>query len=231
MNMTKKLLTVFFAFLFAIILSACGRSTGGDEDDLRELLDDIEASVASWDVFSYHRMFHRFHGTGYLSIVESKHIDDLEGRIMMRSWNLADEDVEKERYWIYIEDGVAYVYYDDLMGEEETYTKYEDPAQYESDLPDVRQDLSLSLYLIRRALNEDYYDTLFEELEIEYDRESGEFDVWVKVDDRGTTQEWRTYGDLENINIESPYENVGTLLFEKKDFFEDFEGIDKTKFE
>jgi len=228
--MAKKLLTGFLLLLTAVFLTAC-RGSGGDEEDLQELLDDIEAAVASWDVYSYHRMFHQYVGTGYMSIVESKHIDNIEDRIMMRSWNLADEDIDKERYWVYVEEGIAYVYYYDLMDEKEHYVKYEDPEMYESDLPDVGADLRLSLYIIRRALSDDYYDTLFEEFDIDYDRESGEFDVWVKVDDRGTTREWRAYGDLEDINIENPYENVGTLLFEKKNFFEDFEGIDKTKFD
>ncbi len=225
MNMKKKMLVALFVLVFVFTLSACTRNDD-DEHEVAELLDDIEQNVRSWRSLSYHRMLRMDFEA---PIIESKHINEDEGLILMRAWVMDSDaqDPEKDTYWIYVEDGFAYIYYYDLFDEKAHYTTANNPEEFEDDLPDAGRDLSNSIYIIRRALSEDYYDTTFEEYELDYDRETGEFDLWAKVNDRGTTREWRAFGDREKIHVESPYQNVGDLIFEKTDYFADF---DKTEF-
>lgn len=258
----KRLLTTLTLGVCALIVTACGEDgpekdhaddTGSGEipedhavdedtlDTLASIIESVDDAYGDWEgrmLINTVVVEDAGSEDGARNIESRVHTDGPEERFYIETLDVSDSQSPKTLHYLYVEDGIAYVYESAAQQEgpdsEERYEKM-DKGTIEDTLPDIDAmfDQIFQYFPSDKESAEIQGMTLLE-ASVDLDKDATVYEADVNVlmqsGNGGQNEEvWSLFGSEGEVTVEMPMPSLGTFTFREIDFDEVVDGIEKDR--
>ncbi|GEM_PF-2876666 len=240
----KRIMLPVVALTLLVGIAACGNGDEPQYERFEDLEDDITETVESWDGTHLLNEGKMEQGGQVMQHMELELFTDAEtGAMYMSSRDLVEDRLMN---YVYLPDGdsekvYTYQFLPESEEQDEPEEEYliEDYEAVADNLPDPVELLSGNLEVFptdeEPENGEQEQHEAPDTFEVDYDEDTGEFDVVAEMtmeDQMGEeqTMDWSLAGDMESFTLSISQMGMDDdLTFEETDYLEDFDEVDTDK--